>query len=230
MLENTSGTCPHCGGHAVFTSLGNATAFTFPEFVPGTEEMRWRGVSGSRCPGCENVVLFTYEKADRGEKRNLKRLFPIRGTRPQPSADVPLHIRTAYEEAAAVEPISRVAAAIMARRTLELTLQDSKVQKGGSLKQTIENAAKDGRASPTLVEQLHRLRDSGNYGAHPDLIGDFAAYEVDDTELDAAFDALNDLFEDFYTKPRLLEERRKRFATKDAEAKAKKDAAKNTGG
>lgn len=189
-----------------------------------------RGVSGTRCPGCHQVVLFIFEAHENSGPRNPKRLFPLRGARPRANPDVPQHIRTAYEEAAAVEPISRVAAAIMARRTLELTLQDAKVQKGGNLKQTIDNAAKDGRASPTLVDQLHRLRDSGNYGAHPDLIGDFAAYEVDDTELDAAFDALNDLFEDFYTKPRLQEERRQRFAAKDAEAKAKLAAAKNTGG
>lgn len=126
-----------------------------------------------------------------------------------------------------VEADSHVACAIMARRCLEMTLKHLKFE-GKNLYARVEAASADPRASHKLKEQLHRLRDSGNYAVHGDLIGDLAAYEVGAHEVEAAFDALDDLFEDFFVAPAKLAARKALFEAKEQKAVAAK--AEATGG
>jgi hypothetical protein len=226
-----SDTCPFCRLKVVFSNAqapnGSGTQLGFAE-----DQHPDRFVVARRCPSrdCRRTSLWMTERVRGKEAMDLTLLWPRATLRPPAPATVPAPLADAYNEAAALEGENHVACAIMARRCLEMTLKHFNF-KGGNLKERIDSLAADPRASPKLKDQLHRLRESGNYAVHADLIDGLAVYEVGPTEIDGAFDALDDLFEDLFTVPDKLKKRAEDFAKKDAaakkalaEAKAKKTA------
>jgi hypothetical protein len=128
-------------------------------------------------------------------------------------------LAAAYLEAAAAEQKSATAAALMARRCLEMSLKHLGF-KGRDLESRIDALENDKRTGPRLLQQLHQLRDSGNWAAHGDIVDGIPLFKIDGEDLDAAFDSLLDLFDDYFVTPSVLEERKRKHDAKDAEARA----------
>ncbi|MFY0582492.1 DUF4145 domain-containing protein [Cystobacter fuscus] len=221
LSPGAKGRCPHCK---------LSVRFEFPEdwkikiasfrpipFMSLTTEVRAHVAS---CPDCNVPVIDlvwmdipNYGDGDM-EVTKVVRAYPEHASaRLDPPPEVPEAIRIDYREAAAVEPISRRAAAALARRCLQSTLHHLGF-KAKNLFREIELVDNDPRASSQLRQSLHMVREIGNYAAHPlpDGNGDFL--NVEPGEVDALFDTLDDLFDNFFVKPRQQQERKDRLNAK----------------
>jgi len=228
LSPGAKGRCPHCK---------LSVRFEFPEdwrikivnFSPDmiSSDMGWTSeirAHVASCPDCNTPVIDlvwldipNYNYGD-AEVTKVVRAFPEHASaRAEPPPEVPEPIRVDYREAAAVEHISRRAAAALARRCLQSTLHHLGF-KAKNLFQEVELVANAPGASSQLRQSLHMVREIGNYAAHPlpDGNGDFL--NVEPGEVEALFDALDDLFDNFFVKPKQQQERRLRLNTKLAAA------------
>ena len=129
-------------------------------------------------------------------------LYPTQSRAAELPEDIPCDLRHAYAEAWSLTQVSEAAAALMARRCLQLTLR-----KQGFVRRTldaeIDEAAKV--VGSDLAAQLHYVRKLGNISAHPiDAEGgvDFdSLLRVDKGEVDLIFQAIRDAFDEFFVKP-----------------------------
>jgi hypothetical protein len=103
-------------------------------------------------------------------------------------------------EAHAVRNTSRRGAAALGRRALQNALRDRGF-KAKKLYDEIELAEKDPRATPSLVEKLHFIREVGNDGAHPNIDAVGQIIDVTEDELDLLLAALDEFFDLFYVRP-----------------------------
>lgn len=217
LSPGAKGRCPHCklSVRFEFPDDWRVKIASFRPVMDFTTEVR---AHVAACPDCTTPVidLVWVDIPDYGDTEVTKfvRAYPEHAsTRLDPPPEVPEAIRVDYREAAAAEPISRRAAAALARRCLQSTLHHLGF-KAKNLFQEIELVANAPGASSQLRQSLHMVREIGNYAAHPlpDGNGDFL--NVEPGEVDALFDTLDDLFDNFFVKPRQQQERRNRLNAK----------------
>jgi Domain of unknown function (DUF4145) len=203
--------CPHCGIDVNFKAARPADFFRILESKqqppPQNSYFEYRLLTWARCPRKEcHKISVTYaeavgvpEQQSAGQIPQMTgwgRVWPAGGARTPVPSEVPSEIAKDYTEAAAVEPISRAAAAALARRCLDHVLLSFSFS-SGNLDERIEKFAAAGMVSSTVQNRLHQVRVVGNYGAHPNKHG----LEVEDGETEALLEVLADLFDEMYAKP-----------------------------
>lgn len=133
--------------------------------------------------------------------------------RPTPTEVTSTAIKTDYEEACRVLPISSKASAALSRRCLQAVLRDhGYLQK--DLVQQIDALLKESdptKAIPTgLRDTVDAIRNFGNFSAHH--INDQTTLQVIDVEPGEAewcLDILDEMFDHYYVKPAKAAERKK---------------------
>ena len=202
-------TCPHCGVHTrIDADSPHQLSVRAPAVAVGTIGVQATVLFCTHCK--EPLVGLTYLTVSRGPSGHLtegtgnSRLVfpPLRSQRPPPPAEVPADIAADYNEAAACEPHSARAAAVLARRCLQGMLTD-KGYVGKDLLDQLASALNDQRMPTDLHGLLDLVRQVGNYSAHP--ITDRSTgivLNVEEAELDALFGTLAEAFDVFYVKPR----------------------------
>jgi hypothetical protein len=132
-------------------------------------------------------------------KYDEQMIRPLGTTRPQPSPEVPSAVAGDYVDACNVEPVSKKAAAALARRCLQNLFHDQGISKA-NLEKEIEEAMLG--LPSNLADDIDAIRHVGNFAAHPTKstsTGEIV--EVEPEEAEYLLDTLYDLFDHYYVKP-----------------------------
>jgi ribosomal protein S27AE len=199
-MNGIQGSCPHCGIPSFFPQTNvrahnNAAVVSY--YHHGDE--RVFTLNPHNCASCGDLLVFMSGPI-KNAPHPTSRIHPGPKSVRRPASEAPDAVKRLYEEAAAVEPHSERAAAALARACLQTALRDRGF-KGRSLEAEIELAEADKRSSATLVEKLHIVRHVGNYSVHPIATSTGDLLHVEPGELDAVFQALDEIFDAFYVKP-----------------------------
>lgn len=197
--------CPHCRHN--FNSPPTRVR------VGEDDEGHW-GTESFVCPGikCHKVIVYlisgqqsVFNYLEAPDTRVLVR--PKGATRPMAPPQVPDPITADYNEAALVLSDSPKASAALSRRCLQATLREAAGVKGKTLWAEIEAA--ESKVPSYLADQLHALREIGNFAAHPaksEHSGEII--EVEPGEAEWNLDVLEGLFDFFYVQPAKAAERK----------------------
>lgn len=116
------------------------------------------------------------------------------------SKDVPTKYADRYQKAVEINPIFPEASATVSRKCLEMILEDYFHAKKRNLIDKIDEVRN--QLPSDLYDNLHRLREIGNFGAHPKKNSNTSELiEVEQGEADYCLWLLNELFEECYIKP-----------------------------
>jgi hypothetical protein len=206
--------CNHC-----------STAFHHNPNITGVAqdvEGIW-AIEDNACPECNKSNLYLINEAEIGSgtrsrqipssyEQVSRRMIRPKGTarKPVPN-EVPKEIAEDYEEACLVLPDSPKASAALSRRCLQSILHGAAGIDHGNLHNEIGEASNQGGLPTYLAEDLHAVREIGNFAAHPNKssnTGEIVAVEPE--EADWNLEVIESLFDFYYVQP--------------ARAKAKRDS------
>lgn len=165
------------------------------------------------CPACDKPSLILSKRKVCTEKAYLGvpatftdieniPIYPLFKERPVDD-NVPKEIAEDYKEATRIAGLSIKGAATLARRCLQRTLRHSfpAMGKQPSLKHEIDWAIANGNLPLEINDVLYKLKDAGNFGAHPGADGLTEIYELSPEDLEACFVLLHSLFDILYVEP-----------------------------
>lgn len=164
------------------------------------------------CPGCGRVIVSVWpghydEDSDLFHRESKGyTLWPSTTSRLPVPSEVPTHIASDYNEAAAVLPYSSKASAALSRRCLQALLRDKGYHQH-DLAHQIDVVLS---SLPTYIaENVDHIRNIGNFAAHP--MKSQASGEIVEVELGEAewnLDVLDELFDFFYVQPAVAQRKR----------------------
>lgn len=202
--------CPHCnvGIHKAFSSGALIT-------LPDVQRKNGRVAHGSvwswqhqRCPECLESIIYLENKLPGVGTQKHFIAYPAAASRPIPSEVIDPY-RKDFAEAAAVLPYSAQASAALSRRCLQAVLKD----KGGATKRDlihqIDEAIAKGGLPAAIADQLHAVRNIGNFAAHPTkstVTGEIM--DVEPGEAEWTLDVLDALFDIYFVQPALAAKRK----------------------
>ena len=191
--DDKFGVCLHCGIASVFENLvdySHGAVRVVPEDSPGLAEIKV-----GFCHACHCLVFGVIH--DGGSTH----LWPAKTWPDNAPAGVPPEIKSKYDDARMVLPLSPSAAAVLARRCLQHVIREKLGIKERTLNLEIIEAEKREELTKTTSVVLHQVRTIGNWGAHPTK--DEADTLIDVTPEVAAFtlSALEMVFRDLYEGP-----------------------------
>jgi hypothetical protein len=214
VLARENGTCPHCGvknkfeGVDLFVpglgSLSNADTVQIESDIGDKK----RYITIARCGNdeCRKVIIYF----------GPRMVVPLGTARPAAPQQVPPDVADDYADACNVEPVSKKAAAALARRCLQNMLHERGI-KGKNLETEIEIAMET--LPSNLADDIDAIRHVGNYAAHPTKSTNTGVIvDVEPEETEYLLETLVDLFDHYYVKPA-------KSAAKRAALQAKLDAA-----
>jgi endogenous inhibitor of DNA gyrase (YacG/DUF329 family) len=172
--------CPYCGRHVLLTNTGQ-------------HGINVGYVATARCPACSKPVVDLIVEDEKHA------VWPDSRTIPLPP-EVPQEVTRDWNEAIAVSPKSSRAAAVLARRALQITLRKAGFE-AATLYKEIEKATASADTPSTLREKLHAVRDIGNAAAHPNEDPAGALVEVTEDEVEFLFEALQEAFDVYFVRP-----------------------------
>ena len=203
--------CPYCGTLVKF-ELSNSNPVLTSAFLKTVELFDGGNkvlLACSSCPHCKRLIITL----------NDELMYPLRTLRTPCPIQVPIHIKKDYDEACMVEPLSSNASAALARRCLQNMLRDVGI-KPSDLSNEIEEAMKT--LPSDLARAIDAIRLIGNFSAHPmksTSTGEIVGAEEGETEW--VLDVLESLFDHYYVRPALLEEKRNKLNAKLADIQKK---------
>ena len=207
--------CPHCQVefHDAWetASWRNAKSFTSPG------EKADLSVQNTLCPGCLKCTVRIIRVV--GSKVEEYVAYPRNATGRAAPAEVLESLRADYAEAVAILEISPQASAALSRRIVQqvLTEQGEYAQEG--LARQIDAFVEDERTPSELGDNLHYLREIGNFAAHPvksERTGEILPVERDEAEW--TLEVVDGLFDFYFVAPRRNEARRREFGERLADA------------
>lgn len=214
--------CPHC---LVTVKPSERYEFTAGVDVDG----EWR-VRRWMCPACLRFIIgLALTPGHRspagfqssGQPGRSYAVWPRGSARAPAPPEVPQDVREEYAEAALVLADSPKASAALSRRCLQRVLRGVPGVKPGNLAGEID--AFLGTNPPSYVaDQLHALREVGNFAAHPNKSQHTGeVMDVEPGEAEWNLEVLESLFDYLYVQPAKAIER------KEALDKKLKEAGKN---
>jgi hypothetical protein len=233
--------CPHCnqGIHEAFHIIGSETrslvegisSNTRDVFSP-TEVMITRIESPSfasletmDCPACGTPIFKVSISVDvNPESVKFKHLRPhMEMIWPRPSGNisplVPKEYTDDFREAFELLPVSAKASAAMSRRTLQNFIRRHLGIEKKNLNSEIDAVRKLPEMPSSLGENLHAIREIGNFAAHPmksEHTGEILPVEPGEAEF--SLEVLRELFDHFVVKRATQTEQRAAINKKRAEA------------
>lgn len=163
------GTCPHC--ETVGVSFARV----------GEYRSRVEGVSVEEvfalivCGCCERAAMAMFPSYDDYHEHQLTEsdvtLHPSAPSAGSVPEHLPERVAQRYSEALSdMRRAARESAAVMFRKTLELSLKTIRPDDDGNLYVRIDKAAEAGAITRDLAEWAHRIRLDGNDAAHEDAV------------------------------------------------------------
>jgi hypothetical protein len=205
--------CPHCneGIHESFQGFGT--------FGNGREE--WVGLY-QVCPECAKAIVKLHVKTNRvgGGYTNAETTVYPKGTTSRPvPPEVPNPYRQDFIEANEILSQSAKASAALSRRTLQAILRDKAGTTKKDLFDQIEEVIASGKLPSHFADDLHAVRNIGNFAAHEiksKVTG--AIVEVEAGEADWNLDVIESLFDFYFVEPTKAAKRKAELNKKLKEA------------
>lgn len=189
-------TCPHCG---------IATATEFVENLLRSDPHRNWSAYHAECQNCEGAIILLVGHSRlplHAEVEPVVRLVNPKGiTRPVPP-EVEQRLADDFKEAVAVLPDSPKASAALSRRILQDILREKGGAKPSNLESEIEEVVNSGKLPTWLADDLHAVRQVGNFSAHPTKskqTGDIV--HVEPGEADWLLDVIEGMFDFYFVAP-----------------------------
>jgi hypothetical protein len=202
------GICPHCPDHMRQEFVDGINEYSYEMLDQGKRYVYGdvHSLSFFRCDGCHAIVGYRTYYADavdieEAEKLDKKWVFQqddsesdsyfkdhaslIYSTHKtderELSAHVPEEIKSLYQRALKVKRIEPNSFAVQIRQALEAVCTDQG-EPGKNLSADLRELSKRGVLPPTITEMAHKLRDSGNDGAHirPQEVESYQVQSIDD--------------------------------------------------
>ena len=202
--------CPHC--HVEFHVVLEMSNLT-PSGTLKTLLLRT-----TSCPKCKEVILFLQpfdnpQHIEQGRPTSEGYLaFPRHSGFTRAHVSVPDHLAALHREAHEVLSISAKASAALSRRLLQTILKEQGYD-SDNLATQIDNVLDEQDARKALPSALHStvdaIRSFGNFSAHP--ITDTTSLQVIDVEPEEAewcLSIIADLFDHYYVRPALAQQRK----------------------
>jgi hypothetical protein len=166
-------------------------------------------VNLQRCPHCFEAIIFLQRVfADNAEMGPKTLVYPLTAERPVPS-EVPDPYRQDFVEASRVLPISPKASAALSRRCLQAVLREQAKTKAKDLFDQIEEVTNSGKLPSHVADDLHAVRNIGNFAAHPlKSTSSGAIIDVEAGEAEWNLDVLELLFDFYFVQPAISLKRR----------------------
>ena len=207
--------CPHCN---------TGVKFQFQRIMlkSFTTDEAWAAET-DRCPECTKIVIRLLAGSplfNGGIPQNLSYILTTFQAWPRGAAvccppEVPRDVSTDFAEACNVLPISAQASAALSRRCLQHTLVNYGGATGSDLQKQIENFISTKNPPSYIADQLHAVRQIGNFAAHPqkDLVtGEILPVEPGEAEWN--IEVLQSMFDFQFVKPAQQAKRIKEFNEK----------------
>jgi hypothetical protein len=121
------------------------------------------------CPECKQPIVRLNALTDTGAARVGQFLaYPRNAAPPRPlPPQVPDPYRQEFTEAVSVLPLSAKASAALSRRTLQAVLRDKAGTTTKDLNDQIKEVIDSGKLPSHISDELHAVRNIGNFAAHP---------------------------------------------------------------
>ncbi len=144
-------------------------------------------------------------------------IWPLSGGRPPAPAEVPGAIAQDYNEAALILPLSAKASAALSRRCLQSVLADGAKSRAKDLSKQIDEVLPS--LPGYIAKNLDFVRNIGNFAAHEQKAKDTGLImDVEPGEAEWTLEILDTLFDFYYVKPKIEEQKRVQFDAKLAAA------------
>jgi hypothetical protein len=194
--DGTRYTCPDCG------TLVQAERIELLRLAAENSlaNTQWRS---TRCTDCRSEIVW--ERTDGtlplasvidGTGIVYFRRWPLGQVGPLPAADMPVNVRTLYDEARSVGAISNKSAAALLRLALQELLIDLKPAHADNINQAIGALVKDG-LDPQVQMAMDVIRVVGNNAVHPGEI----RLDDDTTVVASLFELTNLIVEQMIERP-----------------------------
>lgn len=216
--------CPHC----LVAMHDQGAAVQIVQFPEVADKARrtvvfagvWRAFC-QRCPECHGDIidLDRVPTSVPGSQPIARFIaFPKAVTRPVPT-EVTDPYRSDFEEACAVLTLSPKASAALSRRCLQSVLRDKAKTATKDLFDQIEEVVASGKVPSHIVDELHAVRNIGNFAAHPAKSKTSGViFDVEPGEAEWNLDVLESLFDFYFVQPALSAKRKTELNKKLQEA------------
>jgi hypothetical protein len=200
--------CPHCNTGIHEALSAHATAIEAPAIVGGSHLQQGQWVFfHQRCPECNESIVFLQRNTP---NFNIARFmaYPRSTTRPVP-IEVTNPYRQDFIEACTVLPFSPKASAALSRRCLQAILKDKAGATKKDLADQIDEVAGSGTVPSHIAEDLHAVRQIGNFAAHTQKSTTSGAIlDVEAGEAEWNLDVLELLFDFYFVQPAISAKRK----------------------
>lgn len=205
--------CPWCGVNAHMKRVGNTNYSRRDQRGSDAQEERNWVVNMYECPACGEVNITVSRLATKTrfvdgvpttptQEQDTRSVYPASGSMSKVPPEVPEDFANDYREARAILEASPKASAALARRLLQAILRGpGNIPRMDQLHNEIETAIKRGLRSE-ISEQLHLVRQVGNFAAHP--VKDQhtgAILPVEPHEAEHLLDVISLLFDHYFVAP-----------------------------
>lgn len=207
--------CPHC--QIEFHDQWRTALWQRDSLLTSPGEGAQISVRSTLCPGCGKLTFRITRSVDGEVEEYIA--YPRNATGRTAPVEVPEPLRVDYAEAVAILDRSPQASAALARRIVQQVLTEQGGYARGSLARQIDAFAEDERTPSALRDNLHYLREIGNFAAHPiksERTGEILPVEPHEAEW--ALEVVDGLFDYYFVAPSRNEARRREFEERRADA------------
>jgi|SRR5579863_1491242 hypothetical protein len=203
--------CPHCSV-AIHSGFQMHGPIAQPDLRLPDGNMSYSGqwnIQHQRCPECGQTIILV-DRVSPMPAGHVPRFvaYPQRHTRPVP-AEVPEPYRQDYIEACKVLDDSPKASAALSRRNLQAVLRDKAATQSKDLFDQIEEVINSSRVPSHIAEDLHAVRNIGNFAAHTiKSTTTGAIVDVEAGEAEWNLDVLDLLFDFYFVQPAVSAKRK----------------------
>jgi len=164
------------------------------------------------CPSCEKFIIKLSLNVVKNHAWVHHADFPVRpigvARAPLPKEVLEKYSKT-YIQASQVLPISPEASAALSRRCLQHLLREEVKVKPSDLSDEIQQVMDSGKLSSTLSDSIDAIRNIGNFAAHPiKSTNSGEVVDVEPGEAEWTLDVLEELFDHYLVKPKILQQKR----------------------
>ncbi len=194
--------CPHCntGIHEQLAVLqAQESILADLRNKPGVPAA-WR-ILHQRCSECYRPIIYLEFTHQNGVTNRHGRLYPA-GIQRQVPSEVPDPYRQDFIEGCLVLTLSPKASAAITRRTLQTIIREQAGIKRRDLDTEINDLLATGKVPSHICEDLHAVRNIGNFAAHPmKSTNTSEILEVEPGEAEWNLDVLESLFDFYFVQP-----------------------------
>jgi hypothetical protein len=172
------------------------------------------------CPECKEPIVRVKRIITARNEYAFYRAFPATEIHRPVPPEVTNPYKRDFEEAVAVLPLSPKASAALSRRNLQAILKDKAGAKKKTLEAQIDEVISAGGLPSHISEDLHAVRNIGNFAAHPIKSTETGMIvDVEPGEAEWNLDTIESLFDFYFVGPARAAKRR---ANLDVKLKAAK--------